>query len=93
MWKRIIKRIWRVILRLSLFGLLALFVPRLVTSVYAASKIFSVETVSADRVAIVFGAEVKKDGTPSAVLRDRVKTARRAAAGQKKLKLAGVSNR
>jgi SanA protein len=75
MWKRIIKRIWRLILRLSLFGLLALFIPRLITSVYAASKIFTVETVPADRVAIVFGAEVKRDGTPSAVLRDRVETA------------------
>jgi len=75
MWKRIIKRIWRLILRLSLFGLLALFIPRLVTSVYAAAKIFTIEAVPVNRVAIVFGAEVKKDGTPSAVLRDRVKTA------------------
>ncbi|MCJ7435782.1 MAG: YdcF family protein [Anaerolineales bacterium] len=75
MWKRIIKRIWRVLLRLGLFGLLALFIPRLVTSVYAASRIFTVETVPTDRVAIVFGAEIKRDGTPSAVLRDRVKTA------------------
>jgi SanA protein len=75
MWKRIIKRIWRLILRLSLFGLLALFIPRLVTSIYVAARIFTVETVPADRVAIVFGAEVKKDGTPSAVLRDRVETA------------------
>jgi SanA protein len=75
MWKRIIKRIWRIILRLSLFGLLVLFIPRLMISVYAAAKIFTVETVPADRVAIVFGAEVKKDGTPSAVLRDRVETA------------------
>jgi len=33
------------------------------------------ESVPADRVAIVFGAGLQRDGTPSAVLRDRVATA------------------
>jgi SanA protein len=75
MFKKLMKFVWRLILRLSLLGLLALFIPRLITSIYAAAKIFTVETVSVNRVAIVFGAEVKKDGTPSAVLRDRVETA------------------
>jgi vancomycin permeability regulator SanA len=68
MFKKLMKFLRRLILRLSLFGLLALFIPRIITSVYAAAKIFTVETVSADRVAIVFGAEVKKDGIDPATL-------------------------
>jgi SanA protein len=75
MFKKLRKFLWRLILRLSLFGLLALFIPRLITSIYAAAKIFTVETVPADRVAIVFGAGLRYDGTPTAILRDRVETA------------------
>jgi SanA protein len=75
MFKKLMKFLWRLILRLSLLGLLALFIPRLITSIYAAARIFTVETVSADRVAIVFGAGLKRDGTPTAILRDRVQTA------------------
>ena len=75
MFKKLMKFLWRLILRLSLFGLLALFIPRLITSIYAAARIFTVETVPADRVAVVFGAGLRYDGTPTAILRDRVETA------------------
>ena len=75
MFKKLMKFLWRLILRLSLLGLLALFIPRLITSIYAAARIFTVETVPADRVAIVFGAGLRYDGTPTAILRDRVETA------------------
>jgi len=75
MWKRILKWISRLILTLSLLGLLGLFLPRLVTSLYAAARIFSVKDVPAERVAIVFGAGLRYDGSPTAVLRDRVDTA------------------
>jgi SanA protein len=75
MFKKFMKFLWRLILRLSLLGLLALFIPRLITSIYAAARIFTVETVPADRVAIVFGAGLRYDGTPTAILRDRVETA------------------
>jgi SanA protein len=75
MWKRIFKFLRRLILTLSLFGMLALFLPRLITSLYASARIFTTETAPADRVAIVFGAGLRRDGTPTAILRDRVETA------------------
>ncbi len=49
--------------------------PRLVTRHYSTSKIFSVENVPSSKVAIVFGAGLWWDGSPTPVLRDRVKTA------------------
>lgn len=42
---------------------------------YARGKIYSAEAVPTARVAIVFGAGLQRDGTPTAVLRDRVETA------------------
>ena len=77
MWKKFLKWTWRVIRALTLLGLLVFFLPRIMTSVYAAFRTFSVEDVSPERVAIVFGAGLRRDGTPTAVLRDRVDTAAR----------------
>jgi SanA protein len=75
MWKKMLKWTWRLIRTLFLLGLLVLFLPRIITSVYAALRTFSVEDVAPERVAIVFGAGLRRDGTPTAVLRDRVETA------------------
>jgi SanA protein len=75
MWKKILKWTWRVIRTLVLLGLLVLFLPRIITSISAAFRTYSVENVSAARVAIVFGAGLRRDGSPTAVLRDRVDTA------------------
>jgi len=75
MWKKFLKWTWRLIRTLILLGLLVLFLPRIITSAYAAFKAFPVEDVPADRVAIVFGAGLRRDGGPTAVLRDRVQTA------------------
>ena len=77
MWNTFLKWTWRLIRALVLLGLLVFFLPRLITSIYAAFQTFSVEEVSPDRVAIVFGAGLRRDGTPTAVLRDRVETAAR----------------
>jgi SanA protein len=75
MWKKFLKWTWRVIRTLMLLGILVFFLPRIITSLYAALKVHSVEGVPADRVAIVFGAGLRRDGRPTAVLRDRVETA------------------
>lgn len=75
MWKKIFKWTCRLALTLSLLGLLGLFLPRLVTALYAAARTFTVEEVPAERAAIVFGAGLRRDGSPTAVLRDRVETA------------------
>ncbi len=75
MFRKVIKLLWRLILGFSLFGLLALFIPRLITSLYASVRTFTAETAPTDRVVIVFGAGLRRDGTPTAILRDRVETA------------------
>jgi len=75
MSRNLIKKAIRFAWRLGLLGLFVLGLVRIVIILAAKPKTFSVEDASVRRVAIVFGAEVKKDGTPSAVLRDRVETA------------------
>ena len=75
MFKTILRWVRRLILTLGLLGLLALFLPRLLTGLYAASRIFTPESVPPERAVIVFGAGLRYDGSPTAVLRDRVQTA------------------
>jgi len=75
MWKKFLKWAWRIVRTLILLGLLFLFLPRIITSIYAAFKAFSVDNVPSEQIAIVFGAGLRRDGTPTAVLRDRVETA------------------
>ena len=62
-------------LLLFIAGMLVFAVPRLITTIYAWPRIYSISTVPAKRVAIVFGAGLWKDGKPTPVLRDRVATA------------------
>jgi SanA protein len=50
-------------------------VPRLISEVYARPRLFSPVDVPAARVAIVFGAGLQRNGTPSPVLQDRVAAA------------------
>jgi len=75
MWIRIFKWIRRNILRLALFSVLVLSIPRLITGLYAANRIYEAGDSPHKRVAIVFGAGLRRDGTPTAILRDRVETA------------------
>jgi SanA protein len=74
-----LKRIIRVTIRIARYaGLLGIFIIILTRTIFllkASSQTFSKEDAPGRRVAIVFGAEVKRDGTPSAVLRDRIETA------------------
>jgi len=53
-------------------GLVLLFLPRLITAVYAIPRLYQVTNVPATPVAIVFGAGLWRDGTPTNVLRDRI---------------------
>jgi len=75
MLKKIIKIIIRIIFYLSLMGLFIVAITRVVFLRNASSETFSRDNAPVKRVAIVFGAEVKRDGTPSTVLRDREETA------------------
>jgi SanA protein len=73
--KKIKNFLWRFTSLLSLFVLFGLFFPKLIVLLYAAPRTFTVDTVPAERVAIVFGAGLRRDGTPTAILKDRVETA------------------
>ncbi len=67
--------IYRLVQLVLVVGFLALSLPRLFTGLYALSRL---ETPAAARntpVAIVFGAGLWRDGSPTPVLRDRVATA------------------
>lgn len=63
------------VLFLSGLGLLVVLLPRVVTSVYSVDRVYPKDDVPLERVAIVFGAGLRRDGTPTAILQDRVKTA------------------
>ena len=74
MLRRILKFIWRTILFAGALGLLGLFLPRLFTTLHAWNKIYVTGDAPTERVAIIFGAGLRRDGSPTAVLRDRVET-------------------
>lgn len=75
MFKRIVKMLLIIFASLVVLGVLVLFVPRLVTGSYARGRVFSTSEVPAHRVAIVFGAGLWRDGTPTPILIDRVTAA------------------
>jgi SanA protein len=59
---------------MSLLGVLGLLLPRLITMVYSWRQIYEVGNTPAERVAIIFGAGLRRDGSPTPILRDRVTT-------------------
>ena len=63
------------ILLLVVLGIIILILPRMITSFYAWPRTNSLEQASPRSVAIVFGAGLWRDGSPTPVLRDRVSTA------------------
>lgn len=67
--------ILRIFLILLSAGIVAFALPRLTSEMYATSRIANPTEVAPRPVAIVFGAGLQHDGTPTAVLRDRVATA------------------
>ena len=75
MFKRLTKFLLRLTLTLGLLGLFGLLLPRFILLLYAKPRTFTVTTVPPRRVAIVFGAGLWRDGTPTPVLQDRVQTA------------------
>jgi len=74
-----LKQLWKflraLMMALAAVGLLALIVPRLITTMHSMSHIHSVENAPAERAAIVFGAGLNRSGRPTPILRDRVETA------------------
>jgi SanA protein len=72
---RFIKMLLKILLSLVILGLFVLFTARLVTALYAHARTYTSSDVPARRVAIVFGAGLWRDGSPTPVLIDRVTTA------------------
>ncbi len=62
-------------LTLGLFALLGLFLLKLIVLLYASPRTFTVDKIPGERVAIVFGAGLLRDGSAGPVLRDRVESA------------------
>ena len=75
MFKKILNFIWRLARILFFAVVVVIFIPRLLVIAYASAHTFTIKNVPSDRVAIVFGAGLRYDGTPTAILRDRVETA------------------
>lgn len=74
MLKRMFHWIWRHLLHLGFLALALILMPRLITGVYAADRMYQQPEAPTKRVAIIFGAGLRRDGTPTAMLRDRVLT-------------------
>jgi len=72
---RAIKGIIRIIKIAILSGLVIIILPRLISSLYAIPRTYSLTTVPSKPVAIVFGAGLWRDGSPTTILRDRISTA------------------
>jgi len=64
-----------ILVALLLVGTLLFLIPRVITALYALPRTYPADQAPARRVAIVFGAGLWRDGSPSPVLRDRVTTA------------------
>lgn len=67
--------IFKIALIILALSLLVIGSLRISTSIYASSRLFRVDDAPRKRVAIVFGAGLWRDGTPTPVLQDRVATA------------------
>jgi SanA protein len=74
MLKRILQWFRRHIFLLGIMALLFVVLPRLITGVYTKNRVYGETESPTERVAIIFGAGLRRDGSPTAMLRDRVLT-------------------
>jgi len=75
MFKKIFRFTYRLVLTLSLFVIIGLLLPKFVVLLYAPPRTFTVDNVPHQRIAIVFGAGLLRNGSAGPVLSDRMKTA------------------
>ena len=76
-----LKKMMMLLLKFSLaivsLVLIMTLLPRLITALYASTRIDSIESAPSKPVAIIFGAGLTREGRATRVLRDRVETAAR----------------
>jgi SanA protein len=77
MVKKIVKRVFKMLWVLVLVSSTVVILARLVTGLVAINKTYAEADVPSRRVAIIFGAGLWRDGSPTPVLRDRVETGAR----------------
>lgn len=77
MWKQLLRLVLRTAGLLIGLGMVALGLSRIITLLNAEPRLYAIEDSPYSRVAIVFGAGLRGDGSPTLVLRDRVETAAR----------------
>lgn len=65
----------QIILILGVGGAIVFGLPRLYTELFASNRLYSPSTSPSAPVAIVFGAGLRKDGSPTLILQDRVAAA------------------
>jgi SanA protein len=71
----VLKKRKKVVYLILLLIILLVCAPRVLMLGFARKRIVGPDTVPVEKVAIVFGAGLHRDGTPTTVLRDRVATA------------------
>ncbi len=67
--------IYWTVLTVIFIAFVFLVLPRIITALYSYSRTYTIDQAPIQRVAIVFGAGLWRDGSPTPVLRDRVGTA------------------
>jgi SanA protein len=75
MVRKIINYCLRGLLATLLIALTVFGIPRLITGAFVRARLYTVESILPQQVAIVFGAGLTRTGSPSVVLRDRIETA------------------
>ncbi len=75
MLRYFLRFLWKLMQAAIAAGFLVLLLPRLIVLYYGRARLYSPVSVPAKPVAIVFGAGLRRDGTPTPILRDRVATA------------------
>ncbi len=75
MVKKIFNMSLQILIWFLVAGIFVMAASRLVTAVASKGMVYDSTKVPASKVAIVFGAGLQRDGSPSPVLRDRVETA------------------
>ena len=75
MRKRSARLLLKILSSLIALGIVTVGLSRLVTVLSTLPRLYNAQNVPPRPVAIVFGAGLERDGTPSPVLKDRVKTA------------------
>jgi len=72
---KIFRFFWRFAFIMGAIGILGIILPRIITTIFSLNRIYQKENAPSSRLAIVFGAGLRRDGSPTAILRDRVETA------------------